>query len=206
MMRYTKAFVAASFGLLGASFAHADVIYVSNAGGNGSISQISPTTSTFASGLGDPRGLAFDNAGNLYVSDTLSNDIVKITPTAVETTFATGLNSPIGLAFDITGNLYVSNWDTANNNANSIIKITPAGTEGVFATGLDGPEVLAFDSAGNLYAANYFNNTVSEISPTGTVSTFATGLSTPRFLVVAPEPSCLALLSMFGVGLLARRR
>src|SRR5665213_3597259 len=202
MMRYTKAFVAASFGLLGASFAHADVIYVSNAGGNGSISQISPTTSTFASGLGDPRGMAFDNAGNLYVANFQGETISKIAPNGTTSIFATGFDGPNGMAVDTTGNLYVANYFE-----NNVLKITSNGTVSTFgARVLDGPEGLAFDSAGNLYVANYFNNTVSEISPTGTVSTFATGLSTPRFLVVAPEPSCLALLSMFGVGLLARRR
>src|SRR5262249_52102062 len=62
--------------------------------------------STFASGLDGPEGLAFDVAGNLYVTSFLGH-IYKFTPGGVRTTFASGLN-PGGLAFDSAGNLYVS--------------------------------------------------------------------------------------------------
>src|SRR5215468_8615142 len=62
--------------------------------------------STFRSGLDGPEALAFDVAGNLYVTSFLGH-IYKFTPGGTRTTFASGLN-PGGLAFDSAGNLYVS--------------------------------------------------------------------------------------------------
>jgi hypothetical protein len=74
--------------------------------GGGSIFQYAPngTHSIFASNLDRPRGLAFDNAGNLFVATTtLDNSfnfqgtIFKITPGGMMSTFATGFgtNCPI---------------------------------------------------------------------------------------------------------------
>src|SRR3954447_18331318 len=63
--------------------------------------------STFRSGLDGPEGLAFDVAGNLYVTSFLGH-IYKFTPGAARTTFTSGLNDPMGLAFDSAGNLYVA--------------------------------------------------------------------------------------------------
>jgi sugar lactone lactonase YvrE len=44
--------------------------------------------STFASGSGEPQGLAFDRAGNLFVAD--GGGVDKFTPAGVRTTFASG--------------------------------------------------------------------------------------------------------------------
>ena len=60
--------------------------------------------STFAS-LAHPVALAFDNAGNLFVSDAVSGNIYEFTPGGVQSTFSTftyGL-SPVafGLAFQL---------------------------------------------------------------------------------------------------------
>jgi Strictosidine synthase-like, N-terminal len=46
--------------------------------------------STFRSGLDGPEGLAFDVAGNLYVTSFLGH-IYKFTPGGARTTFASGL-------------------------------------------------------------------------------------------------------------------
>jgi DNA-binding beta-propeller fold protein YncE len=78
-------------------------------GNYGIIDEFTPNgvRSTFASGLNDPSGLAFDKAGNLFVADAGSGAIYKFTPAGVRTTFASGLPLPdrVGLAFDSAGNL-----------------------------------------------------------------------------------------------------
>jgi DNA-binding beta-propeller fold protein YncE len=168
--------------------------------------------SVFASlGLINPEGLAFDIAGNLYVSH--AGRIHKITPSGFSSLFTSiGLNDPQGLAFDIAGNLYV-----ANSGDDTIQKFTPDGARSVFADSSDGlnrPEGLAFDSAGNLYAANAGNNTINKITSSGVGSVFADasdGLYRPHYLAFTddagvplklanqvPEPTTWALL---GLGL-----
>jgi hypothetical protein len=59
--------------------------------------------STCATGLTNPRGLAFDSSGNLFVAETNfapDGDILKFsTCGATPTVFATGLNRPHFLTF-----------------------------------------------------------------------------------------------------------
>lgn len=88
-----------------------------------------------ADGLASPFGLAFDTAGNLYVSNgtggpTHTGSVLKFAPDGVGSMFAdTGLDFPFGLAFDRAGNLYVSNYNT-----NTIEEFSPTGEDlGVFA-------------------------------------------------------------------------
>ena len=55
--------------------------------------------STFATGLFQPIGLAFNSAGDLFEADVGSGNIFEFTPGGVRSTFATGLNGPAWLAF-----------------------------------------------------------------------------------------------------------
>ena len=92
--------------------------------------------------------LAFDSAGNLFVSSfdfgNPGNDsILEFTPGGVESTFATGLTFPRGLAFDSTGNLFVTEL-SFNGLGGDILEFTPGGIETVFASGLSNPQYLTF--------------------------------------------------------------
>jgi sugar lactone lactonase YvrE len=179
----------------------AGYLYVADSGNN-TVRKISPggvvTTlagtagiSGSADGTGgnaqfsDPSGVAVDNAGNVYVTDTNTSIIRKITRAGAVTTLAgmpgvtgaddgTGtaarFNHPQDVAVDGTGNLYVA--DSGNN---TIRMITPAGvvttiggTPGVVgcedgigaAARFNYPIGVAFDSAGNLYVVDSNNNAV----------------------------------------------
>jgi sugar lactone lactonase YvrE len=57
------------------------------------------TESTFATGINSVRGLAFDNAGNLFVADVLGGNILKFTVGGTMTVFASGIAGPQFLAF-----------------------------------------------------------------------------------------------------------
>lgn len=88
------------------SISGAAVIAGAKGGGGGS----TPSVSTYASNGGTTRPaiLAFDPVGNLYVSLTPYNTVVK-DPAGSNTAFVSGIPDPVGLAFDSSGNLYISN-------------------------------------------------------------------------------------------------
>jgi len=189
-------------------------IYVADEG-NSTIRKITPAgvVSTFAGMAGhstsvdgtgtgarftDPTRIAIDNAGNLYVTDSFSNTIRRITPTAVVTTLtgssgvagstdgnltAALFKNPCGIAIDSAGNIYI-----ADEGNNTIRKITPAGVvstlagvAGAFGS-VDGTGTSArfnnlhgmtIDSAGNLYVTDSLNNIVRKVTSAGVVTTLA---------------------------------
>jgi serine/threonine-protein kinase len=51
--------------------------------------------------------VAADAAGNVFVTDTGTESVVRIDPTGSVTTIKSGLNVPIGLALDRDSKLYV---------------------------------------------------------------------------------------------------
>src|SRR5438067_2389192 len=80
----------------------ADILYVTNQANN-TIEKFttSGSASVFAnSGLSNPRGLAFDSAGNLYVGNAGNNTIERFTTSGSASQFAnSGLSNPTFLAF-----------------------------------------------------------------------------------------------------------
>ena len=147
-----------------------------------------------------PQELAYDGAGNLYVSDTGNNTIRQIAvATGAVTTLAgaagtvgsadgvgttASFSVPGGLAYDGAGNLYVA--DTQNDRIRQIAVATGTVTTlaGSGALGsADGtgaaarfyqPDPLAYDGAGNLYVGDVGNNTIRKIVlATGVVTTLA---------------------------------
>ncbi len=154
-----------------------DQLYVS-APNIGAIYKILPdATQTTFSQVGGPRGLAFDSGGNLFVGDSFTGTIIRITPAGAQSTFASGLTMPHSLAFDNFGNLFVADIGT-----NAIYKFTPAGVQSTFASNLNRPAGLAFDSAGNLYESEGNGTSILKFSPMGVQSTFGTGVNQPAGL------------------------
>jgi sugar lactone lactonase YvrE len=131
------------------------------------------TKSVFATGI-EAYGLAFDQAGNLFASDShgenghLVSAIVKFAPDRTKSTFAN--THGYGLAFDKSGNLFVSGEE-------GILKFTPDGAKSTFAKA-DASEGLAFDAAGNLIGCDG-NNRIFKLTPDGTKTAFSGKRSEP---------------------------
>src|SRR5205823_3948671 len=90
---------------------------------------------TFASGITNPERVAFDKAGNLFVSaaivGAIDGVIYKITSGGVRGTFTLGVSPFAPMVCDSAGNLFVADLDSGN-----ILKFTPSGVRSTFATGV----------------------------------------------------------------------
>jgi sugar lactone lactonase YvrE len=167
----------------------ADILYVSQATCISSISS-NGNVSTFivpdnTNQIGRPMGLAIDSHGNIFVSNSTDNNIVRVAPNGVTSIFArmfSGppyLNEPYTIAIDTLDNLYAANFVPSDATGSQILKFAPDGSRSLFATGLNRPIGLAVDRDGNVYSSNYGDGTISKISDQGAVSNYASGLHNP---------------------------
>jgi streptogramin lyase len=108
--------------------------------------------------LSNPSGLAFDSAGNLWVANAGSNQILELNPSngSVLATITAGLNNPTRLAFDLSGKLYVAN--TTGNNITEYSGTTLVGT--ITDSHISKPLGVAVGAYGEVYVANNAINNV----------------------------------------------
>ena len=176
--RFRAVYLSVCLVLLQCPLAHADYIYVTDKGA-GTVMKYDANGSgyTFASGLNDPRGLAFDTSGNLFVASAGDGTITKFDPVGNSAPFYSGLSSPTGLAFDSFGNLFV-----AEAGIDTISKFDSEGTRSVFATNVLWLQHLTFDNGGNLYVSSIHD--LLKFDSMGDRSTFLQFLGYPNGLRV----------------------
>ncbi|MFZ0273461.1 MAG: Ig-like domain repeat protein [Acidobacteriaceae bacterium] len=162
--------------------------------GLGAGATLDPAThSTFGANLA-VAGLATDNAGNLYVSDTNSKQLFRYSPAAqAQGSSATGtvlatLGAPGAVALDGRGYIYV-----ADTSAGTVTQIAPSGVTAALPFTFSKPAGLAVDPLNNLYVSDSAAQTVYQVNPiTGVMHALPLGtLVAPAGLSIDPSGNLL---------------
>ncbi len=179
----------------------ADAQIINTVAGNGFMGYNGDGMAATVSALNNPKGVAFDIFGNMYIADSLNHRIRRITTAGTISTFAgTGaagysgdggpataamLNQPGAMAFDSTGNMIIA--DSQNRrirkihaSSGIITTIAGTGTEGYSGDGglaiyamLHRAVDLAIDTSGNIYFADSVDNRIRKIWTGGIITTVA---------------------------------
>jgi sugar lactone lactonase YvrE len=133
-----------------------------------------PPVTAFQGGKGtgkgqfdNPRGVAVDTEGNIFVADTGNGRIEKFSPdgtyvTSIGTKGEYGqLGEPNGIAIDRVGNIYVA--DVSNH---SVRKLAPDGTLiAEWAPGLYGPRRIAIGPDDSIYVVDQGRTRIVKFNP-----------------------------------------
>lgn len=156
-----------------------------------------------AAQLNGPNEVAFDAAGNLFISDWFNHRVRKVDKVTGIITTITGtgvagyngegipattaqINGPCGIIFDNAGNIYIAEYPGCRIrkitiSSGLITTIAGTGTAGFSGDGgaataaqLNFPAYISFDPAGNLYIGDDGNHRIRKIATgTGIISTIA---------------------------------
>ncbi len=151
----------------------------------------------FLTDMMNATSIAFDRAGEMYVSSRNDEAVYKVAPNGTMSTYAEGMGVATGIAFDREENLYVG------DRSGTIFKIARDRQIFVFAT-LE-PSVsayhIAFNHQGEMFvtgpSTSSFDN-VYKVDPHGTVSVFYRGLGRPQGLAFDIEGNLYVAASLGG--------
>src|SRR5437016_5016346 len=137
----------------------------------------------FLAEMTNATAIAFDRAGQMYVSSRFDGAVYRVAPNGTMSTYAEGMGIATGIAFDREENLYVG------DRSGTIFKIGKDRQIFVFAT--IEPSVsayhLAFNAKGELFVTGPTTSSfdcIYKIDPNGSVSTFYRGLGRRQCLAV----------------------
>ena len=164
---------------------------ITTVAGNGNFGFSGDGSAATSVSLNRPRDVALDAAGNLYITDVVSNRVRRVSPEGIITTVAgndefgisddgglatsTALAFPISVTLDVDGSFYF-----VDSLSFRVRRVSPQGIittvagngnfgfsgDGGPATNavLDTPQSLAVDAAGNLYVASTQNHRVRKVA------------------------------------------
>jgi uncharacterized protein (TIGR03437 family) len=162
--------------------------------------------------LNQPRDVAFDTTGQLYIADACDGGVIRtVAPSGFIATYAGGvpyrpvlddgpalaayLKTPSAVAVDISGRLYIADQDDhrVRQVANSVIT-TVAGTGQAGSDGdggpatearINAPDGIAVDAVGDIWIAEAAGNRIRRVAVDGSIDTvLAESLNSPAGIVV----------------------
>ena len=159
----------------------------------------------FLADLMNATSIAFDRAGQMYVSSRFDGTVYRVAPNGTMSSYAEGMGIATGVAFDRAQNLYVG------DRSGTIFKIGSDRQIFVFAT-LE-PSIsayhLAFGPHGDLFVTGPTTSSfdcVYKITPQGNVSTFFRGLGRPQGVAFDVEGNLYVAASLSGKRGIVRSR
>jgi sugar lactone lactonase YvrE len=145
----------------------------------------------------NPTGMAFDRAGNLYVSSRFDGTVYRVAQNGTMISYAEGMGVATGVAFDREGYLYVG------DRSGTIFKI--GRDREIFVFAMLEPSIaayhLAFGKNGNLYVTGPTTSSydaVHQIDPHGDVSVFYRGLGRPQGIAIDVDDNLYVAASING--------
>jgi sugar lactone lactonase YvrE len=155
------------------------------------------TIKPFVTEMMNATAIAFDRAGQMYVSSRHDGAVYRVAPNGTMSAYAEGMGVATGLAFDREENLYVG------DRSGTIFKIARDRQIFVFAT-LE-PSVsayhLAFNPAGDLFVTGPTTSSfdsVYHIDPHGNAEVFYRGLGRPQGLAFDIQGNLYVAASLSG--------
>ena len=123
-----------------------------------------------------PSASAVDASGNLWVTNSASNNIAVLNATTGTPTLYSGggLNAPSAIAFDAYGDAWVPN---KGNSTLSVFTSAGSGTAAL-TSGLNSPSGVAIDGQGLIWVTNSGSNNVAQVTASRLSVTGFTTLST----------------------------
>ncbi len=151
----------------------------------------------FVTGLLNATGLAFNPAGDLFVTSRAEGNVYRVDAAGEFTVYVEGMGVATGAAFDAEGNLYVG------DRSGTIFKINPERQIFVHAT-LE-PSVaayhLAVNAAGTLFVTApslSSNEAIWAIEPNGDTRAWYRGLGRPQGLAISSQGDVFVAACLHG--------
>ncbi|HTB06974.1 MAG TPA: T9SS type A sorting domain-containing protein [Bacteroidia bacterium] len=185
--------------IFSSSISFGQTYVINSIAGNGTAGFSGDGGSALLAEINYPYGIASDDSGNVYITDTFNNRIRKISSKGIITTIAGGgtkslgdggpadsaqINFPTAIAVDDSGLIYIADY-----NDNRIRKVdrkgiitTYAGTGSQGFTGDGGqaalaelynPEGVAVDDSGNVFIADRNNARIRKVNKKRIITTIA---------------------------------
>src|SRR6478752_2975614 len=151
----------------------------------------------FLAEMTNATAIAFDRAGQMYVSSRFDGTVYRVAPNGTMSTYAEGMGVATGIAFDPAENLYVG------DRSGTVFKIGKDRQIFVFATlePSDYDYNLAFGPHGELFVTGPTTtsfDSVYKIDSNGSVSTFYRGLGRPQGLAFDVDGNLYVAASLSG--------